>query len=54
MVVRAKYVEKFEYFQGCDPTHKKELYEIISNYDGIFQEPSGFPPKHEIQHEIHL
>ena len=42
-------------FQGSDPTHKKELIcEIVSNYDGIFQEPSGFPPKRDIQHEIQL
>ena len=24
------------------------------NYDEIFQEPTGLPPKREIQHEIHL
>ena len=54
MVVKAKYVKTSEAFQGFDPTHKKELYEIVSNYDGIFPEPSGLPPKHEIQPEIHL
>lgn len=37
MVVREKDVETPEAFQGFDPTHKKELYEIVSNYDGIFQ-----------------
>lgn len=54
MVVREKDVETFEAFECCDPTHKKELSKIVSNYDGLFQEPSGLPPKHEIQHEIHL
>ncbi len=54
MVVREKYVETSKAFQGCDPTHKNELYEIVSNYNRIFQEPSGLPPKREIQHEIHL
>jgi hypothetical protein len=23
-------------FQGCDPSHKKELIDIVSNYDDIF------------------
>ena len=27
---------------------------MVSNYDKIFQEPSGLPPKREIQHEIHF
>ena len=33
---------------------KKELIDIVSKYDDIFQEPDGLPPKREIQHEIHL
>ena len=36
MVVREKDAKTSEAFQGCDPTHKKELYEIVSNYNGIF------------------
>jgi hypothetical protein len=27
---------------------------VVSNYDEMFQEPKGLPPKREIQHEIHL
>ena len=54
MVVREKYAETYDAFQGFDPTHKNISCEIFSNYDGIFQEPSGLPPKCEIQHEIHL
>jgi len=27
---------------------------LISNYDELFQESKGLPPKKEIQHEIHL
>jgi hypothetical protein len=30
------------------------LTKIISNYDEFFQEPSGFPPKREVEHEINL
>jgi hypothetical protein len=54
MVVREKYVETSNAFQGCDPSHKKELINIVSKYDDIFQEPNGLPPKKEIQHEIHI
>jgi hypothetical protein len=54
MVVREKDVGTSDAFQACDPSHKKELIDIVSKYDDIFQEPNGLPPKREIQHEIHL
>jgi hypothetical protein len=54
MVAREKHDGTSDAFQGCDPSHKKELIDIVSNYDDIFQEPDGLPPKREIQHEIHL
>jgi hypothetical protein len=54
MDIREKYVETSDTFQGCDPYHKKELIDIVSKYDDIFQEPDGLPPKREIQHEIHI
>ena len=54
MVVRGKEVELDDAFQGCDQEHKKELCDLISNYDEIFQEPKGLPLKREIQHEIYL
>lgn len=54
MVVGVKESEMTNAFRGFDPDHKKELYEIISDYDELFQELRGFPPKREIQHEIHL
>jgi hypothetical protein len=54
MVVREKDVGTFDAFQGCDPSHKKELIDSFSNYDEIFQEPDGLPPMRKIQHEIHL
>jgi hypothetical protein len=40
MVVREKDVGTSDSFQGCDPSHKKELIYIVSNYDEIFQEPN--------------
>jgi hypothetical protein len=54
MVVREKDVGTSDAFQGCDPSHKKKLVDIVSKYDDIFQEPNVLPPKREIQHEIHL
>jgi hypothetical protein len=30
------------------------LVNIISNYDELFQEPTGFPPKRDVEHEIYL
>jgi len=54
VVVREKYIGTYDTFQGCDPSHKKELIDIVSKYDDIFQKPDGLPPKREIQHEIHL
>ena len=54
MVVREKYVEAYDAFQGCHPSHNKAIIDIVANYDEIFQEPSGFPPNRENQHNIHL
>jgi hypothetical protein len=36
MVVREKDVGTPDTFQGFDPSHKKELIDIVSKYDGIF------------------
>jgi hypothetical protein len=54
MVVREKDVGTYDTFPKCDPSHKKELIDIVSKYDNIFQEPNGLPPKRKIQHEIHI
>jgi hypothetical protein len=54
MIVKAKDDDKSKAFKGCDPKHKDELVKIISNYDEVFQEPQGLPPRREIQHEIQL
>lgn len=52
--VKPKEDEIAEAFKGCDPKCKIEMIKIISTYDDLYQEPKGFPPKREIQHEIHL
>ena len=36
MVVRAKDVEASDAFKGCDPSHKKDMIDIVANYDEIF------------------
>jgi hypothetical protein len=54
MIVKAKYVEEIESFKGCDPKLKKDLIKVVYDYDILFQELEGLPPKREIQHEIHL
>jgi hypothetical protein len=54
MVVKEKDVGTSDAFQGCESSHKKELIDIVSKYDDIFQEPDGLHPKRKIQHEIHL
>ena len=54
MIVKAKDVEQNESFKRCDPKLKKDLIKVVSDYDILFQELKGLPPKREIQHEIHL
>ena len=36
MVVREKDVGTSDTFQGCDPSHKKEIFDMVSKYDDIF------------------
>jgi hypothetical protein len=45
MVVREKDVGTSDAFQECDPSHKKELIDVVFKYDDIFQEPDGLPTK---------
>jgi hypothetical protein len=41
-------------FQGCDTKLKSNLFEVVNQYDEMFKEPKGLPPKRGIQHEIPL
>jgi hypothetical protein len=43
-----------EAFQGCDTKLKSDLYEVVNQFDEMFKEPKGLPPKRGIQHEIQL
>jgi hypothetical protein len=33
---------------------KSVLYQVVNQYDEMFQEPKGLPPKRSIPHEIQL
>ena len=54
MVVKWKERDVSDAFVGCGPRHRNDLEEVIFGYDGLFQDPKGFPLKREIEHEIHL
>ena len=54
VVLKEKDPDKSNAFDDCDPSYKDEMIDVISNYDEVFQEPKGFPPKREIQHKIQL
>eukprot|EP00253_Pinus_taeda_P025300 PITA_25300 len=43
-----------EDFKCCVSKLKSELVDVVNQYDEIFQEPKGLPPKRGIQHEIQL
>jgi hypothetical protein len=54
LIIKPKDNVEKEAFQGCDANLKSDLYEVINQYDEMFQEPKGLPPKRGIQHEIQL
>ena len=54
MVVKEKNPDKTLVFEGCDAKQKADLEKVVSEYDILFQEPKGLPPKREIVHDIHL
>ena len=54
LMIKPKEDIETEAFQGCDTKLKSDLYEVVNQYDEIFKEPKGLPPKRGIQHEIQL
>jgi hypothetical protein len=54
MIVKQKEEDIPDALYGCDSNHKPKLFKIISNYGELFQEPTWFPPKREVEHEIYL
>jgi len=54
MVVKEKKPDKTNVFEGCDAKQKADLERVVSEYDILFQETKGLPPKREIVLDIHL
>jgi len=54
MVVKEKKLDKNNVFEGCDAKQQDDLEKVVSEYDILFQEPKGLPPKKEIVHDINL
>ena len=54
MVVNEKKPDKTNVFEGCDAKQQADLEKVVSQYDILFQEPKGLPPKKEIVHDINL
>ena len=49
LMIKARDNFEKEVFQCCDEKLKSDLYEFVNQYDEMFQEPKGFPPKIGIQ-----
>ena len=54
MVVKEKKPDKTNVFMGCDAKQKADLEKVVWEYDILFQEPKGLPPKKGIVHDIIL
>jgi hypothetical protein len=54
LMIKPKNDIENEAFQGCDTKLKSNLFEVVNQYDDMFKEPKGLPPKRGIQHEIQL
>ena len=54
MVVKEKKPDKTNVFEGCNAKQRAGLEKVVSQYDILFQEPKGLPPKKEIVHDIIL
>ena len=54
MVVKEKKPDKTNVFGGCDAKQQADLENVVSEYDILFQEPKGLPPKKETVHDIIL
>ena len=48
LTIKPKNDVENEAFQGCDTKLKYDLVEVVNQYDEMFQEPKGLPPKRGI------
>ena len=54
MVVKEKTPDKTNIFEGCNADQQADIKRIVSEYDVLFEEPKGLPPKNGIVHDIIL
>ena len=54
MVVKEKKTDKTDVFEGYNSDQQADIEKIVLEYDVLFQEPQGLPPKKEIVHDIIL
>ena len=54
MVVKEKKPDKTNVFEGCNAKQQADLEKVVSEYDILFQEPKGLPPKKGTVHDIIL
>jgi len=54
MVVKEKKHDKTNVFEGCNDDQQADIENIVSEYDVLFQELKGLPPKKGIVHDIIL
>eukprot|EP00253_Pinus_taeda_P035192 PITA_35192 len=54
MVVKEKKPDKTKVFEGCNADQQADIGKVVSQYDVLFPEPKGMPPKKEIVHDIIL
>jgi len=54
MVVKEKTPDKTNVLEGCNADQQVDIEKIVSEYDALFQEPKGLPPKKGIVHDIIL
>eukprot|EP00253_Pinus_taeda_P033537 PITA_33537 len=54
MVIKEKTPNKTNVFEGCNVDQQTDIEKIVSEYDVLFQEPKGLPPKKGIVHDIIL
>eukprot|EP00253_Pinus_taeda_P019148 PITA_19148 len=54
MVIKENGPDKTNVFEGCNTKQQDDIEKIVLEYDVLFQEPKGLPPKKEIVHDIIL
>jgi len=54
MVVKEKKPDKTNVFEGCNAKQQVDMEKAVLEYDVLFQEPKGLPPKKGIVHDIIL